>query len=70
EPRWAESETRYYTTRPTYPSSYQVGFAMLLDLRKKYQAQKGDQFKLKAFHDELMSYSSLPLKLVTEEMLD
>ncbi|MGD2040031.1 MAG: DUF885 domain-containing protein [Anaerolineae bacterium] len=70
EPRWAESETRYYTTRPTYPSSYQVGFAMLLDLRKKYQAQKGDQSKLKAFHDELMSYSSLPLKLVTEEMLD
>jgi uncharacterized protein (DUF885 family) len=43
---------------------------MLLDLRKKYQAQKGDQSKLKAFHDELMSYSSLPLKLVTEEMLD
>jgi len=70
EPRWAESETRYYTTRPTYPSSYQVGFAMLLDLREKYRAQKGDQFELKTFHDELMSYSALPLKLVEEEMLD
>jgi uncharacterized protein (DUF885 family) len=70
EPRWAESETRYYTMRPTYPSSYQVGFAMLLNLREQYMQQKGDQFKLKAFHDELMSYSSLPLKLVEEEMLN
>ena len=69
EPRWAESETRYYTTRPTYPSSYQVGFAMLLELREKYKARRGDQFELKAFHDQLMSYSSLPLKLVEEEML-
>jgi uncharacterized protein (DUF885 family) len=69
EPRWAESETRYYTTRATYPSSYQVGFAMLLELRKEYQARKGSQFRLKAFHDELLSYSSLPLKMVREEML-
>lgn len=69
EPRWAESEVRYYTTRPTYPSSYQVGFVRLLDLREKYQAQKGDQYNLKTFHDDLMSYSSLPLKLVAEEML-
>ena len=70
EPRWAESETHYYTTRPTYPSSYQVGFAMLLDLREQYKNQKGAQFELKTFHDELMSYSSLPLKLVQEEMLN
>lgn len=70
EPRWAESETRYYTTRPTYPSSYQVGFAMLLDLRERYKSQKGDQFELKTFHNELMGYSSLPLKLVEEEMVN
>ncbi len=69
EPRWAESETSYYTTRATYPSSYQVGFAMLLELRKEYQARKGSRFQLKAFHDELLSYSSLPLKMVREEML-
>ena len=69
EPRWAESEARYYTTRPTYPSSYQVGFAMLLDLRADYRTRKGSEFRLKAFHDELMSYSSLPLTLVRKEML-
>jgi uncharacterized protein (DUF885 family) len=69
EPRWAESEARYYTTRPTYPSSYQVGFAMLLDLRTAYQSMKGTDFSLKGFHDELMSYSSLPLRLVRQEML-
>jgi uncharacterized protein (DUF885 family) len=69
EPRWAESEARYYTTRPTYPSSYQVGFALLLELREKYKAEKGAAFQLKGFHDELMSYSSLPLKMVEKEML-
>jgi len=69
EPRWAESETRYYTTRPTYPSSYQVGFSMLMALREKYKIKKGSAFRLKTFHDELMSYSSLPLKIVEEEML-
>jgi len=70
EPRWAESETRYYTTRPTYPSSYQVGFALLMALREKYKAQKGSAFRLKEFHDTLMRYSTLPLKMVEEEMLN
>jgi len=70
EPRWAESETRYYTTRPTYPSSYQVGFALLMDLRARYRDLKGPAFTLKAFHDELLSYSTLPLKIVAEEMLE
>jgi len=70
EPRWARSEALYYTTRPTYPSSYQLGFARLLDLREAYRSQKGDAFELKTFHDELMSYSSLPLALVEKEMLN
>jgi uncharacterized protein (DUF885 family) len=69
EPRWAESEVRYYTTRPTYPSSYQVGLALLLDLRDEYRRARGSDFQLKTFHDELMSFSSLPLKMVAEEML-
>ena len=70
EPRWAEIEARYYTTRPTYPSSYQVGCARLLQLREAYRAQKGAAFDLKVFHDELMSYGSLPLSMVEKEMLD
>jgi uncharacterized protein (DUF885 family) len=69
EPRWAESETRHYTARPTYPSSYQVGFVLLMDLRGRYKAEKGSAFRLKEFHDTLMSYSTLPLKMVGEEML-
>ncbi len=69
EPRWAESETRYYTTRPTYPSSYLVGFSMLLDLREKWQRRVGTNYELKTFHDDLMSFSSLPLRMVEAEML-
>jgi len=70
EPRWAQSEARYYTTRPTYPSSYQVGCAGLLELREAYRAQKGAAFELRRFHDELMSYGSLPLSMVEKEILD
>lgn len=69
EPQWAESETRLYTTKATYVSTYRVGLSLIMDLREKYKALKGDAFTLKDFHDTLMSYSSLPLKLVEQEML-
>lgn len=70
ERRWAESEVRRYTTRPTYPSSYRIGLSKIMDLREAYKAQQGSDYSRKAFHDELMSYSILPLGLVEAEMLD
>ncbi|MFN8497957.1 MAG: DUF885 domain-containing protein [Anaerolineae bacterium] len=69
ETRWAESEVRGYTTRPTYISSYRVGLSMLMDLREKVKAKQGSAFRLKDFHDRLMRYSTLPLAMVQEEML-
>jgi uncharacterized protein (DUF885 family) len=69
EPRWAEAETRVYTTRPTYFSCYRVGLTQVLDLREKYRAKLGNEFTLKKFHDTLMSYSVLPMRLVEDEML-
>jgi uncharacterized protein (DUF885 family) len=69
EPRWAENETRLYTTMPTRVSSYRVGLSMVMELREKYKAKKGSDFSLKDFHDTLLSYSSLPPKMVEEEML-
>jgi uncharacterized protein (DUF885 family) len=69
EPRWAESEARLYTARPTYPSSYRVGLSMIFELREAYKAKHGNDYSLKNFHDEFMSYSSLPIAIVREEML-
>ncbi len=70
EPGWAESETRLYTTRPTYPSAYLLGLSLILKLRDEYKARAGERFELKAFHDELMHYSTIPLKLVRRAMFD
>jgi uncharacterized protein (DUF885 family) len=69
EPRWAASGTHFYTTAPTHASSYRVGPAMIMNLREKYKAKKGSAFRLKEFHDRLLSYSTLPLKIVQQEML-
>lgn len=69
EPRWAQSEVRLYTTRPTYPSSYRVGLSEVMDLREAYRNKVGSEFTLKGFHDTLMGYSMLPLTLIKEEML-
>lgn len=70
EPGWAESETRLYTTRPTYPSTYLVGLSVILKLRDQYRTRSGERFRLKTFHDELMRYSTLPLTLVRQGMLE
>lgn len=68
EPRWAESETRLYTTMPTYPSAYLVGMHAILRLRERARAA-WPRFSLKAFHDALLRYSTLPLALIEEDVL-
>ena len=66
---WAEGEIRRYTTSPTQPSSYLVGRNVLLNLRNDYQQERCDAFRLKEFHDRLLSLGSIPLALVRQELL-
>ncbi|MGI8416937.1 MAG: DUF885 domain-containing protein [Nakamurella sp.] len=67
----AEGEVRRYTRHdnPTYPSSYLLGRLAIHDLRTAYQERRGDTFTLLDFHDTLLGFGSLPLKLVAEQML-
>ena len=66
----AEGEVRRYTRHdnPTYPSSYMLGCRAIHDLREAWKAQV-DDFTYLQFHDKLLSYGSLPVKLVADEML-
>jgi uncharacterized protein (DUF885 family) len=66
----AEGEVRRYTRHdnPTYPSSYLLGRLAIHDLRTRYQASKPG-VTLLDFHDTLLGYGSLPLKLVAGQML-
>ena len=71
EGHMAQGEVSRYTTHQsaTYTSSYLLGKALIMELREEYQAKMGPQFRLKEFHDRLLSYGSIPVPLVRQEML-
>jgi uncharacterized protein (DUF885 family) len=49
--------------------NYSLGKLQILKLRTDYQAQEGDKFSLKKFHDELLNHGMLPIRLLREIML-
>ena len=49
--------------------NYSLGKLEILKLRADYQAQEGDKFSLKKFHDELLNHGMLPIRLLREAML-
>ena len=48
---------------------YWLGTQGILDLRAELQRRQGSAFRLRAFHNELLSYGSIPVPLVTRLML-
>ena len=49
--------------------NYTLGKLEILKLRSDYQAQEGDKFSLKKFHDEVLNHGMLPIRLLREVML-
>lgn len=66
----AEGEAAGAATYPTQKISYMVGKWQILRLLGRYRDQQGDRFKLGAFHDQLLSYGSLPLSVIEWLMFD
>jgi hypothetical protein len=60
----ARSEVARYTMTPTQPFSYLVGALELERLRAATQARLGDAFRLRRFHDRVLSYGHMPPTLV------
>ncbi|HVR82234.1 MAG TPA: DUF885 domain-containing protein [Luteimonas sp.] len=50
--------------------TYFVGVQEQFDLRKAVEAKQGANFKLKAYHDQVLSYGAPPVRFVRELMLD
>lgn len=65
----AVAEVKRYTLSPTQPLSYLVGKREIMRLRDEYRQQKGEKFKLKEFHDKLLSQGTIPLSLVKDALL-
>jgi uncharacterized protein (DUF885 family) len=70
DPIRAAGEVRFYCHMPTYPMSYTLGKLEILKLREDYKKAKGRAFDLKEFHDNLLSYGSIPVQLIRERMLE
>ncbi len=47
---------------------YLMGRDTILELRTDLQRQLGSRFRLKAFHDRLLSFGSIPVALIAESM--
>ncbi|TAM83074.1 MAG: DUF885 domain-containing protein [Acidobacteria bacterium] len=64
----AEREAMRGTFDPTY-LAYTLGKLEIMKLREDYKKKLGDNFNLKAFHDQFLSYGIVPVKLVREQIL-
>jgi len=64
----AEKEVTRYTLSPTQPLSYVIGKKQILALRSAYQNKAGTAFRLRDFHDELLSFGSIPVVLIQRAM--
>jgi uncharacterized protein (DUF885 family) len=69
---YEEKPARAEAMRGTYDigyGAYSLGKLQILKLRSDYQAQEGEKFSLKKFHDELLNHGMLPIRLLRELML-
>ncbi|KPK99743.1 MAG: hypothetical protein AMJ91_06560 [candidate division Zixibacteria bacterium SM23_73_3] len=65
----AVAEVKRYTYTPTQPMTYAMGKMEILKLRDDFKKLKGKAFNLKKFHDQLLSYGTIPIEMVRERML-
>ena len=66
----AIAEVKRYTYTPTQPMTYIMGKMEILKLRDDYKKLKGEAFDLKKFHNRLLSYGTIPVQMVREQMLE
>jgi hypothetical protein len=64
----AESEAVKNSMFPGAAVMYLMGTDAIHDLRRDMEALQGERFTLRGFHDELLSYGSVPVSLVSLAM--
>lgn len=65
----AIAEVKRYSYTPTQPMTYIMGKMEILELRGDFKKAVGKAFNLKKFHDQLLSYGTIPIRMVRERML-
>ena len=69
DPGVAHAETVKCSMFPGTALMYWLGTQGILDLREQRRRQQGAAFTLRAFHDELLGYGSIPVPLVSRLMM-
>jgi len=62
------SEVRRYIAWPGQATSYKIGMLKIEELRAKAEAELGDDFDIRAFHDAVLGGGSLPLLLLEKRV--
>jgi uncharacterized protein (DUF885 family) len=66
----AIAEVKRYTYTPTQPMTYIMGKIEILKLRDDFKNRTSKVFNLKRFHDQFLSYGTIPIQMVRERMLE
>ena len=64
----ARGEVLRYCRMPTQPLSYAVGKREILGLREDERRRRGADFRLREFHDRVLSFGSIPIALIRDRL--
>ncbi len=62
------NEIDRYISWPGQALAYKIGQLKMLELRRKCEAALGDDFDIKAFHDEMLGAGALPMEILETRM--
>ncbi len=60
----ARSEVRRYLVLPGQATSYKVGMLKIQELRRDAEAELGDAFDIRAFHDTILGGGAMPMAIL------
>ncbi len=60
----ARSEVQRYIVMPGQATAYKIGMIEIQQMRAKAEAELGDKFDIKAFHDTILGGGALPLEML------
>ena len=64
------AEIERYLVNPGQALAYKIGMLKILELREYARSELGEQFDLKAFHDQVLTHGALPMYLLERVVRD